>query len=156
MPRTVYFRIDNRLVHGQVIEAWLPYTGARDLVVANDALAEDMLRQQIISLAVPQRVAVHFIPLNALEATLAACKDTAFVLFMDCGDAFAAFSTGMPMSSLNIGNLHYSEGKRQLLPHVAVSPQEEGQLRSMRDAGVSLDFRCVPTENTRGLDVQLA
>ena len=35
----MWFRVDNRLVHGQVIEAWLPYTGARHLIVANDELA---------------------------------------------------------------------------------------------------------------------
>ena len=52
----MWFRVDNRLVHGQVIEAWLPYTGARHLIVANDELAADALRQQIIELAVPQRI----------------------------------------------------------------------------------------------------
>ena len=52
----MWFRVDNRLVHGQVIEAWLPYTGAKHLVVANDELAGDVIRQQIIELAVPHRV----------------------------------------------------------------------------------------------------
>ena len=45
----MWFRVDNRLIHGQVIEGWLPYTGAAHLIVANDALAEDLLRQQIMS-----------------------------------------------------------------------------------------------------------
>lgn len=152
----VCFRIDNRLVHGQIIEAWLPYTGAHDLIVANDALAGDLLRQQIIALAIPQRVTVHFIPVAQLAQTLRHCDEDTFVLFADCGDAFAAFTAGVRMASLNIGNLHYSEGKQQLLPHVAVSAEEISQLRTMRDAAVLLDFRCVPTENTRGLDVQLA
>ena len=52
----MWFRVDNRLVHGQVIEAWLPYTGAKHLVVANDELATDLLRRQIVELAIPQRV----------------------------------------------------------------------------------------------------
>ena len=66
----MWFRVDNRLVHGQVIEAWLPYTGARHLIVANDELAADALRQQIIELAVPQRILTHFIPVHDLAITL--------------------------------------------------------------------------------------
>lgn len=152
----IYFRIDNRLIHGQVIEAWLPYTGARHLIVANDALAGDIMRQQIISLAIPQRVEVHFVSVSDLAETLEHSGNDTFVLFEKCGDAFTAFSNGINMPSLNIGNLHYQEGKHQLLPHVAVSAEEENQLMEMRGANVLLDFRCIPTENTRGLDVRFS
>ena len=62
----MWFRVDNRLIHGQVIEGWLPYTGAAHLIVANDALAEDLLRQQIMSLAIPHHVDVRFVPLKDL------------------------------------------------------------------------------------------
>ena len=54
--RMAWFRIDNRLVHGQVIEGWLPYLNAGHLIVANDALALDELQQQIMRLAIPGRV----------------------------------------------------------------------------------------------------
>ena len=83
----MWFRVDNRLVHGQVIEAWLPYTGAKHLVVANDELATDLLRRQIVELAIPQRVITHFIPVRELAATLDACGDDSFVLFANCQDA---------------------------------------------------------------------
>lgn len=52
----LWFRIDNRLVHGQIIEAWLPHIRAKTLLVANDELAQDELRQEIMSLAVPSDV----------------------------------------------------------------------------------------------------
>jgi mannose/fructose/N-acetylgalactosamine-specific phosphotransferase system component IIB len=149
------FRVDNRLVHGQVIEAWLPYTGAKHLIVANDDLAQNMFCQQIISLAVPQRVAIHFVPLALLSATLEQCGEKSFVLFASCQDAYTAYCGGIVMPILNIGNLHYAEGKRQLLPHVAVSADDTAALCALRDADVVLDFRCVPTETVRGLDVQL-
>lgn len=52
----LWFRIDNRLVHGQIIEAWLPHIRAKTLLVANDELAADDLRQEIMSLAVPSGI----------------------------------------------------------------------------------------------------
>lgn len=144
------FRVDNRLVHGQVIEAWLPYTAARHLVVANDELAGDVIRQQIIDLAIPSRVMTHFIAVPELVVTLHACGDECFVLFANCQDARQACDAGVSMGVLNVGNLHYGPGKLQVLPHVALSGQDREDLHAIQNHHVQLDFRCVPTETVRG------
>ena len=149
-----WFRVDNRLVHGQIIEAWLPFTGVKNLIVANDALAQDLLRQQIMLLAVPQRVRTHFVPVAGVEQTMAACEGDAFVLLENCHDAGALAEAGVPIPVLNVGNLHHSEGKRQLLPHVAVDAAEEALLLRLAEQGVQLDFRSVPNETVRGLDAR--
>ena len=74
----MWFRVDNRLVHGQVIEAWLPYTGARHLVVANDELATDFLRQTREAPGrTPAGVAVHLFS-QELAATLNGCGEGEF------------------------------------------------------------------------------
>ena len=52
----IWYRIDNRLIHGQIIEAWLPYTRATRLVVPNDEFSAEPLRQQTILLAVPSPI----------------------------------------------------------------------------------------------------
>ena len=54
-----FVRIDNRLVHGQVIETWLPHTRAGMIVVVNDELSGNMLRQEIMSLAIPDGVEIR-------------------------------------------------------------------------------------------------
>ncbi len=146
-----FIRVDNRLVHGQVIEAWLPYTGAKHLVVANDALAEDALRQQIISLAVPQRVPIHFVSLQELPHVLQTyAHERILVLLEHCEDAARAFALNIPVSRLNVGNLHYAEGKKQLLPHVAVTDAEIRILQQLSEK-IAVDFRSVPTEKNREL-----
>ncbi len=145
----LWFRIDNRLVHGQIIEAWLPYTGARRLLVANDALAADDLQQQIVSLAIPGRVEVHFVRVDALAQYCTGRADDGhdtLVLFATCADARRAFDAGVGMSTLNVGNLHYTPGKKQLCAHVSVSDDDEACLRFFNRHSVSLDFRCVPNE----------
>lgn len=144
-----WFRVDNRLVHGQVIEAWLPYTGARYLIVANDELADNALRQQILSLAVPQRVKLSFVSVSGLPALLHATPSAqTFVLLADCRDAFRAFRQGVGMRALNVGNLQYAEGKRQIFPHVAVSDRDVETLVYLREHDVALDFRAVPLDTS--------
>lgn len=143
----MWFRVDNRLIHGQVIEGWLPYTGAAHLIVANDALAEDLLRQQIMSLAIPHHVDVRFVPLKDLAGTLKECGDESFVLFENLQDVRTAARSGVTLNVLNIGNLHYGAGKKQLCTHVTVSEDDMAALRELVSGqGTELDFRAVPLE----------
>lgn len=152
----MWFRVDNRLIHGQVIEGWMPYTGARNLVVVNDELAEDNLRQQIMTLAVSRHIQVHFVHLADLPATLDACGPETFVLFENCQDVGAAARNGVNFPVLNIGNIHYSEGRHQIYPHVALSDSDIELLRSLIKAQhTELDFRAVPYEKMRPPHVQL-
>jgi len=145
-----WYRIDNRLVHGQVIEAWLPHVRAKALVVANDELAEDELRQEIMSLAVPSDVKflccrVEETPgvLRRLHAENA--NQHALVLFASCADARAAHMAGLPFSLVNIGNLHYGPGKEQVCEHIALGPEDRNCLKYFSENGVEIDFRCVPS-----------
>ncbi len=143
-------RVDNRLVHGQVIEAWIPYAGARVLLVCNDELAADVVRQEIMSLAIPRNVRAHFIPTERakpfLDAEIAVERSAVMALFADCCDARRAAEHGFAMDVLNIGNIHYGPNRQQICPHVALSQDDKSCLRYFADHGVELDFRCLPTE----------
>ncbi len=148
----IWFRIDNRLIHGQIIETWLPYTRATRLVVCNEELARDDLRQQIMLLAVPSRITVEFTApasLNQLLQRQARQRDErCLVIFADCADAKAAREGGAHFTMLNIGNMHYAPGKQQVCGHAAFSQEDSACLRAFAEAGVNLDFRCVPNDTT--------
>jgi len=144
-------RIDNRLIHGQIIEAWLPYTGAGLVIVANDELVHDVLQQEIMSLAIPQTVDSFFVGVEDLAETVAKARTRSegldvIVLFSSCADAKRAFDFGFDFSKLNIGNVHYCPGKKQVSPSVALSDEDESCLRQLSKKGVELDFRCVPND----------
>jgi PTS system mannose-specific IIB component len=145
----LWFRIDNRLVHGQVIEAWMPYVGASILVVANDDLATDPLRQEIMRLAIPDDVTFLCCRVTELASVLESLHTQAadphiMVLFATCPDAQLAYTSGCRIHSVNIGNLHDGPGKQQLCAHVCVSEEDRSCLLFFHDHGVELDFRCVP------------
>ena len=147
----IWFRIDNRLIHGQIIETWLPYTRANHLIVCNAELAQDDLRQQIMQLAVPSRIDVTFVAPAALNECLQKLQKHSvniLVIFADCHDVQTAYDTGVQFSVLNIGNMHYAPGKQQVCRHAAFSQEDATCLRTFADMGVNLDFRCVPNDTT--------
>jgi PTS system mannose-specific IIB component len=146
-----WVRIDNRLVHGQVIESWLPYTKSRLIVVANDDLAEDPLRQEIMGLAIPGDIQKAFLKVENVtdflyEKFRAQEEIDALILLADCCDAKRAYEKGLAFLRLNVGNLHYGPGKTQVCAHVALSAEDKKCLRYFKESGVKIDFRCVPNE----------
>ena len=147
----IWFRVDNRLVHGQVIEAWIPYLRVHSLVVANDDLAADELRQQIMQLAIPERVSVRFALVSEVRALYEAmCKEgsaSALFLVADCRDMERIREQGVAIPVLNIGNIHYAPGKEQICPHVSVSLEEKACLKKLEASGTVLDFRSVPNDS---------
>jgi PTS system mannose-specific IIB component len=144
-----WFRVDNRLVHGQVIEGWLPYLDATKLVVINDKLAVDELRQQIMQLAIPGRIQTHFVPFKKIKTLYDDIKsrgNRALYLLATCQDVSRLTAEGVAVPVLNVGNIHYIHGKRHLCTHVAVSDDDLACLRALREKGTQLDFRSVPTD----------
>ncbi|MGE4505612.1 MAG: PTS sugar transporter subunit IIB [Desulfovibrionaceae bacterium] len=141
-----WIRIDNRLVHGQIIETWLPHTNAGAIIVANGPVSADAIQQQIMCLAIPQSVRVYFTTPEEAARIFASVEHSAIVLFEDCTDAMTAWEHGLHCETLNIGNIHYETGRRQLSPSVALSPGDEKLLRQFERSGVRLDFRCVPND----------
>ncbi|WP_045210720.1 PTS sugar transporter subunit IIB [Desulfonatronovibrio magnus] len=143
-----WVRVDNRLIHGQVIETWLPFAGSKNLLVVNDELASDVIRQEIMGLAVPSGIEIFFSPVNeCVEVVRKKFKNrlsSVFVLFARCSDARQAFEKGLVFDSLNIGNIHYGPGKKQVCAHIALSKDDCSCLNFFSRKGVGLDFRCVP------------
>ncbi|KAB1443760.1 PTS sugar transporter subunit IIB [Pseudodesulfovibrio senegalensis] len=144
-----WVRIDNRLIHGQIIETWLPYTGVKTIVVANDQLAADIMQQQIMTLAIPGNIESIFVSVGALETAIETLNSDYLILFNNCADARRAYEQGVAFETLNIGNVHYSPGKRQLSPSVAVNEEDEACLRFFAKNGIDLDFRCVPNDTVQ-------
>lgn len=149
-----WVRIDNRLVHGQIIETWLPYLGAKIIFVVNDELAEDVMRQEIMRLAVPAGVELFFSRVDGVKAAMrdslmSSAPTDVLLLFATCVDANRAHQSGLRFSALNVGNLHYGPGKQQVCAHVALSSEDISCLRYFSRSGVRLDFRCVPNDTTQ-------
>ena len=144
-----WFRIDNRLVHGQVVEGWIPHLDAGHLIVINDALAHDELQQKIMQIAIPARIQTLFLPLSQakqLHEIFESEGKSVLYLFSNCQDARRLAEQGVHMPVLNIGNLHYSRGKRQLCAHVAISDDDAACMHYFRCSGTTFDFRCIPTD----------
>ncbi len=145
----VLVRVDCRLIHGQVVETWLPHTGANCVAVANDDLAGNPFLRSVMELAVPPSIHMVFCRLDEVAKELERIdshEEKAILLCSTFSDALRVYNSGTRFSSINIGNLHYAAGKVEISPSVFFSPEDFEAVHNFRDHGVEVNVRATPFE----------
>lgn len=154
MPDIVLTRIDNRLIHGQVATQWSGSVGANLLLVANDAVAGNSLRQGLMDMAAPSYAQTRYWTLDKTISTIhkASPKQHIFLICETPEDVLKLVEGGVPIKKVNIGNMHMAEGKRQVATSVAVNDEDVAAFRKLRDLGVELEIRRVPQEKAEDIE----
>ena len=146
-PNILLTRIDNRLIHGQVATQWTSTIGANLILVANDGVAGNKMRQKLMDMAAPQGVATRYFSVQKTIDVIhkAAARQHIFLIVENPEDALRLVKGGVPIKKLNIGNMHMSEGKRQVATSVAVNDEDVAAFRALQDAGVELSIQRGPS-----------
>jgi mannose/fructose/N-acetylgalactosamine-specific phosphotransferase system component IIB len=145
----VLVRVDDRLVHGQIIEGWLPTTKAEELIIANDSLADDSLQQMIMHSALPFSVTLLVDSVEGVASLLKANLENELrriVLVDRPRDALRLIRAGVKFDHLNLGNLRTGELTVCLSRSVMVSAETLLDLKSIMDEGVQVTIQSVPFE----------
>ena len=150
-PSVALLRVDNRLVHGQVLEAWLPALDAHGILVADDEAAGNVLARSAMSLAIPPKVKFEVLRVSAAAEVLkpggkGPQAERTLVLLRDVRDAVALHEKGVPIPQLNLGNVHFGAGRRQVSPSVFLDAGEISALESLAAEGTRVEIRAVPSE----------
>lgn len=148
----VLTRIDNRLIHGQVLEAWVPFVRANCLLVANDEIAANPLKKMMMQASVPSRIRVEIGDVAQSVTLLTSgaldhCR--VLLLFGTTEDALRAYRQGLDFQRLNLGNLHAEKGKARLSCTIFLNPADREDLELLDDYGVEITARCIPADSER-------
>jgi PTS system mannose-specific IIB component len=149
-------RVDNRLLHGQVLETWLPGVKATEVVVVDDEAAQSALACAAMTLCVPCEVPARIERMAAVDfAALAGSSASVLLLVRDVAGLVEATRRGLTPAlapRLNLGNIHFSSGRRPVTPSIFLTAEELVQLRALAAAGFSVVAQAIPTDPPYGLD----
>ena len=147
----ILYRVDDRLVHGQVVEGWVPHLRAEELAVVSDELAGDEMRRAIMRFATPEDVDLKIMTVAEAAAYLPeAVKSARKVLLLLPGltEAVMLVQKGLAIPSLNIGGMHYSAGKNLSIGKaIFLNDQDCASLRTLSAAGIAIEGRGVPSDS---------
>lgn len=146
MPNIILTRIDNRLIHGQVATQWTGSIGANLLLVANDEVSTNEMRQGLMNMAAPAGAQTRFFSLQKTIDIIhkASDKQKIFIICETPQDVLTLVEGGVPIKKLNIGNMHMAEGKRQVATSIAVDDADVAAFKRLQELGVELSIQRVP------------
>ncbi len=149
-------RVDNRLLHGQVLEAWMPVLKATEVVVADDDAAGSPLARAAMTLCVPCETPARILRMAAVDfAALAASPAVVLVLVRDVAGLVEATTRGLTPARaprVNLGNIHFAMGRRPVTPSVFLTAEELEALEALAAAGFTVEAQAIPTDPPYGLD----
>jgi N-acetylgalactosamine PTS system EIIB component len=139
-------RIDDRLIHGQVVVGWAKSLGIQRLVVVNDSIARNTMQKTLMEMAVPSNLKVSFYTVEeaVLETQTANGKEKALVLFSNPVDVVAFLEKGGALKSVNVGGMHFTEGRKQVCKVLCVTDVDVEAFRRLKAKGIELEIRAVP------------
>ncbi|MEA3545853.1 MAG: PTS sugar transporter subunit IIB [Thermodesulfobacteriota bacterium] len=150
--RLVLTRIDNRLIHGQVLEAWVPFVRADCIVVANDEIAGNQLKKMMMRASVPSQMRVEIgtvVESVALLNSVQLKRCRVLLLFGTTSDAVRAYREGLAYDRLNLGNLHADKGKARFSCTLFLNPADMDDLELLDQAGIKITSCCIPADGER-------
>lgn len=147
-PNILMTRIDNRLVHGQVGVTWVNALGANLLLVANDNAAQDPVQQNLMDMVIAEGIQTRYFTLQKTIDIIgkAAERQKIFIVCKTPQDVLTLVKGGVPIKFVNIGNMHFSEGKKQIHKTVSVDKEDIAAFKELERLGVTCEIRRVPDE----------
>lgn len=140
-------RVDDRLIHGQVVEGWVPFLKVDLVIVVSDSAASDEIQTALMKMALPASVGLLVLPVAEAAATLNSPQMStrkALVLVPGPSEALTLVETGLVVKRINVGGLHYTVGKVQLGRALFLDEKDRLALRALAAKGVRLEGRALP------------
>ncbi|WP_298641783.1 PTS mannose transporter subunit IIAB [uncultured Cardiobacterium sp.] len=143
------WRIDDRLIHGQVATRWTKETGVNRIIVVNDQVVKDKTRSTMLKQAVPPGVTAHVVSVDKMMRVYnnpEYADDKVMLLFTNPTDALELVRRGVPVKSINIGGMAYKEGRTMLDTSVSVDAKDVEAFKELDSKGIELEVRKVASD----------
>lgn len=145
------FRIDERLIHGQIVTAWLQYADATQILVIDDAAAKDTLRKSLLQMATPKDVHLEVKSIaEGKELLESDTSDTKTLLLVGSPAAASAVIDSIPgLQTINVGNQNMKKGKTRILDNFWLFPEDLEAFKVLQGKNINCEFRTVPNDHAQ-------
>lgn len=144
----VLVRVDERLLHGQVVIGWGHELRPERYVLIDDDLAASDWEQELYRLAASGAADVVFVTVDEARGRLAEWRDdrARTILLVRDIPAVRRLAEGGALAGqeVNLGGLHHAAGRREVLPYLYVSESDLDDLRAIAASGVEVSARDLP------------
>jgi len=145
----VLCRIDDRLIHGQVVIGWGRAMGIDLIILVDDQVAASDWEQELYRMAVTPEIEVRFVTMADAARQMPEWQSNGKRGLVLTGDleTMAALRASSPdvVQRINLGGIHHRAGRRERLPFVYLTDQELGTLQALEAGGAVITAQDLPT-----------
>jgi D-glucosaminate PTS system EIIB component len=145
----VLCRIDDRLIHGQVVIGWGRPLGINLIILVDDQVATSPWEQDLYRMAVAPEIEVRFVTIAEAAAEMTEWQANGKRGLVLTGDleTMAALHAASPdvVHRINLGGIHHRPGRRERLPFVYLTDQELRTLHTLEGEGAVITAQDLPT-----------
>lgn len=143
-----FSRIDDRLIHGQVVTTWVNAFNIEQIVILNDKIADDKTQKNILAMAAPQGIKVKVYTIKRFAEVIKTAQITrrTMLLFTTSVDVLEAVMLGVDIPELNIGGMRYQEGRERVTRALSVTSEERTAFKQLLDKNIKITVQMVPKD----------
>ena len=148
----VLVRIDDRLIHGQVMTSWLNYTSANKIMIIDDEVANDAFMK-----SVPANVKLATFTVEKAAARLKKgfAGDKCIILVKYPKTLYRLMSEGIVFDHVNIGGMGVSGDRTKFFRNISASEEEKKMLKELVEAGSKIGVRIIAEDSETDISKML-
>jgi PTS system mannose-specific IIB component len=141
-------RIDDRLIHGQVVTTWVKDFGIEQALIINDKAASDKTQKTVLTMMAPSGVKVLVFGVSQFIEIIKSTpiKKRTMLILATSIDVLALVENGMKIEKINVGGMRMTEGRRILSRAVSVTPEEEAAFRKLMELNLLIEIQMIPKD----------
>lgn len=144
----MFIRVDDRLIHGQVVTAWIKYININKILVVDDFAASNTMIAKALKMATPRHIDLEVISVQEVENYLNDSYEKTMIITRTIESALLTVLGNESYEwDVNIGNIGNAPGRKKIAPTVYLDEQNESDLAKLKDLGNTVIFiQTVPGE----------
>ncbi len=140
----IFARVDDRLIHGQIVQAWLPELNVDEVVIPCAKHRVASLNQALLRLSLPYEYALTVMDSHKAVQYARNSKKRIFLLMSTLREMADLIEDGLQIKSINIGGMHFKENAQKLAENVFLDEQDKHLLKIISGLGIRIETRAVP------------
>ncbi|MEK4298822.1 PTS sugar transporter subunit IIB [Oceanobacillus sp. FSL W8-0428] len=143
-----FCRIDDRLIHGQVVTTWVNVHSIEQVIILNETVAQDKIQSNVLKMSAPSNIKLHiFSPEKFLEVIQKnPLSRNTMLLFSSPFDVEKLVNADYEIPSLNVGGMRGNVERTQYTKAVSLTPEEKASFERLLAKDIDITIQMVPSE----------
>ena len=148
----IFARVDDRLIHGQIVQAWLPELNVDEVLIPVSKVHAALVNKGLLRLSLPYEYKLTVLDSHACMRYALDAKQRIFLLMSSLRELADLIEDGLQIKSVNIGGMHFKENAQKFDDNVFLDDTDKHLLKLVHDLGISVETRAVP--NSQSISVE--